>query len=355
MSRCRCVRPFIGVGTQPLEVTLETSPTSVLAAALGLGAPYRCVVLGPRDSGRSVALASMVRTGSCVDAPHTRIALLSMEEGREVLARARAQLRTPPAPAEARPELPAVALRHVAPARGFFERERPVDLVFEAPDRDGAALFQDLEGGRCPAAVARAVRRVDTHDGVIFCLDAGDRRAGLHLRRALDAVEASEDEIPTEPLRGAPPPVRRVLLLLNKVDRLVSWVSPHASPVRMAGALDPLNQAEALVGAATLRRMARLAGPRGQVAVGLCAGWGFCERTGLSYWDQHTGVHRAAWHPVEEDELEGWRPFGVREALLFLARGQSGGALRTFRVEDLSASGYLQDEPTQPILPGTGL
>lgn len=330
---------------------METSPTSALAASLGLGAPYRCVVLGPRDSGRSVALASMVRTGVNLDAASARIAVLSVEEGREVLARARAQLRTPPASADERPELPPVALRHVSPARGFFDRERPVDLVFEAPDRDGAALFQDLEGGRCPAAVARAVRRVDSHDGVVFCLDAGDRRAGLHLRRALDAVEASEEEIPTVPRLASEPRVRRVLLLLNKVDRLVSWVSPHASPARMAGALDPLNQAEALVGSPTLRRLARLAGPRGQVAVGLCAGWGFCERTGLSYWDLHTGVHRAPWHEAEEVELQGWRPFGVREALGFLASGESGGVLRTFRVEDLHSTGYLHDEPTQPIFP----
>lgn len=328
---------------------METSPTSALAASLGIGAPYRCVVLGPRDSGRSVALASMVRAGAAVEGGAARIAVLSVEEGREVLARARAQLRAPPQAHEPRPELPAVALRHVSPARGFFDREHPVDLVLEAPDRDGAALFQDLEGGRCPAAVARAVRRVDTHDGVVFCLDAGDRRAGLHLRRALDAVEASDEDVTTVPRHGPEARVRRVLLLLNKVDRLVSWVSPHASPARMAGALDPLNQAEALLGAGTLRRMARLAGPRGQVAVGLCAGWGFCEHTGLSYWDLRTGPHRSPWHESEEVELEGWRPFGVREALGFLANGESGGVVRTFRVEDLSAPGYLADEPTQPI------
>jgi hypothetical protein len=333
---------------------MDMSSAADLAAGLGILAPYRCVVLGPRESGRSVVVAAMVQASRAHDTPPARMRVLSTENARVLLAHAESLLARPLAePSLERPVLPSLALQVTVAGRSFFERERVTDLLIEAPDHDGAALFQDAGGPRCPEAVSRAVTQAERADAVVFCVDASDRRAGLQLSRALDAIEerARVQDPPSIPrVLGDAPRPRRVLVLLTKVDRLVGWVGPDVSPARMAGSLDPLNQAVALLGESTLARVSALTGRPGQAAVALAAPWGFCARTGMPFWAAQKDRNRVEHFTDVEDRMLNWRPFGVRDLLTFLATGDAAGSVRAFRPEQLRTSGWLSGDGGRGLL-----
>jgi hypothetical protein len=140
----------------------------------------------------------------------------------------------------------------------------------------------------------------------------------LRLARALPAPKA-ETRIPT----------RRFLLLFTKVDQLVDAVvdwpedAPRdfepPTPAQLASRLGPVQLACQLLDESNLLRIANALEPDAELAVGLTSAWGFNPFTGRPFMEADNPVGLSS--QSRSRRFLNWRPFGVREALLFMVTG----------------------------------
>ncbi|HEX4495988.1 MAG TPA: hypothetical protein VIE43_10005 [Thermoanaerobaculia bacterium] len=124
-------------------------------------------------------------------------------------------------------------------------------------------------------------------------------------------------------------PYTRILVLLTKIDeacaaaasgilsqgpQALGPISPLLAnlarrPRDLAEQLDPIRMVEDRFGTALLGQLRAAAAPEVRLAVGLASAWGFGAP--------------AATRTCGASALERWSPFGIREALLFLATGEA--------------------------------
>jgi hypothetical protein len=136
----------------------------------------------------------------------------------------------------------------------------------------------------------------------------------------------------------------RVLLLLSRIDLLCHEVSASRSATRsrlddwltrssegFAHAIDPPAQMVEMLGASALKAILDVLRPGASLAVGLASAGGF-DAEGRTLLDAG-GRPRI---PDASLALRRWRPFGIREALLFLATGRAEPPISTFSYCDLS-------------------
>lgn len=109
------------------------------------------------------------------------------------------------------------------------------------------------------------------------------------------------------------------------------------TPWGLVHELDPLSQAFHIVGPGTLHALWSVLPPGGRLAVGLCSAGGFCARSGQPTLDR-SGVPNKLGAEEAAPLYEAGRPFGVREAIGFIACGETGGPVAEVFLEDIEAA-----------------
>jgi len=74
--------------------------------------------------------------------------------------------------------------------------------------------------------------------------------------------------------------------------------------------------------------------PNAQLAVGICSSYGFIPQTGGTFADV-TGKPNVVSEGQGEAVLRRWTPFGIREAIYFIATGKSRGSVKRITEDDL--------------------
>jgi hypothetical protein len=129
----------------------------------------------------------------------------------------------------------------------------------------------------------------------------------------------------------------RFLLMLTQVDKLCYRLPPTIErTIRFAQMIDPVEHARDLLGVPLLRMIHSALKPGAIMAVGVTSSYGFHPLTGDSFADTDgTPINLAS--ESGEDILRRWTPYGIRDALYFLATGQSRGTVKQVMPADLTA------------------
>ena len=131
--------------------------------------------------------------------------------------------------------------------------------------------------------------------------------------------------------------VDRFLLLLTQVDKLCHQVPQGIDrTVRFAEMIDPVEQARELLGVPVLKTIQNTLKPGSQFAVGVISAMGFHPRTGEPFADVD-GTPLNLDSESGEDILRRWTPFGIRDAIYFLATGKCRGRVKELHPADLRA------------------
>lgn len=238
----------------------------------------------------------------------------------------------------------------------FWRAERRKSLRLRFVDGPGGALFpndEDRGQSRLLAWERRLIAESQAASALLLCVDATDPqldRLTRFLPGILSGIAVSRPVSPPPPrlghrllralrLTADPPPIilRRVqasrfLLVLTKIDRLASgppdnpWPAgrrgSRPAPLAVAARLSPLQLACELIDAGNLVRILGALTPGAEFAVALTSALGF-NASGFPFMASHRST-RLSSEPVDRRSAD-WRPFGVREALLFVLAGETGG------------------------------
>jgi hypothetical protein len=226
----------------------------------------------------------------------------------------------------------------------------PLEMAIH--DGPGGALFpaevrnpytvEDL--ARWRARMAESARQAAS---IIFCVNAENPQSDLWQTHLPELV--SEVSRPAGPSRRQLQ-ADRVLILLTKVDRLCDRAlragRGHGPAVcsslggieeraeALAHNLDPVEQARQSLGVSLLNLIRSAVKPHARLAAGITSAGGFSAGSGKPYWDRDgKPVHFAG--EAADDVLRRWAPFGVRDAIVFVATGKCRGTVRQIRREDL--------------------
>ena len=131
--------------------------------------------------------------------------------------------------------------------------------------------------------------------------------------------------------------VERFLLLLTQVDKLCHQLPQGIDrTVRFAEMIDPVEQARELLGVPVLKTIQNSLKPGAQFAVGVISAMGFHPRTGDPFADVD-GTPLNLDSESGEYILRRWTPFGIRDAIYFLATGKCRGRVKELHPSDLRA------------------
>jgi len=107
--------------------------------------------------------------------------------------------------------------------------------------------------------------------------------------------------------------------------------------------LDPIDMARSVLGQATLSMIRRSLADGAQMGIGVCSSTGFYD-DGTVFW-RNPGAGEGEEGPrlwegeTGADAYRNWSPFGVKEAILFLATGRCAGTVSEYSWrEDVVAS-----------------
>jgi hypothetical protein len=124
--------------------------------------------------------------------------------------------------------------------------------------------------------------------------------------------------------------VDRFLLLLTQVDKLCYKMD---DPARYASMINPVEQARELLGISLLNSIRSALKPGAVLAAGISSAWGF-RSDGEPFADPD-GTPVAVAGESGEDILRRWTPFGIRDALYFIATGRCRGTVKELARRDL--------------------
>lgn len=219
------------------------------------------------------------------------------------------------------------------PLRGWKTR-RVFSLDLSFHDGPGGAMLglEDTWTQMGPIR-ERMIRETSAASSLILCFDVNRRHVRLLADRLPQLLPLLIDRQDGR-LRA-----RRVLVLLNQVDTLCQRHAAGRDDVTalyLAERLDPVAHALEVMGVGALRAIRGAMRPDAELAVGLCSTWGFTA-SGRPLFDHHgtplwgSELDRGS----EDDFLQQWRPFGVRDALVYLASGRVGPTLCVLQPSDL--------------------
>lgn len=123
----------------------------------------------------------------------------------------------------------------------------------------------------------------------------------------------------------------RFLLLLTKVDQLCASLP---EPERFASLIDPVVQARELLGVSFLNMIQSALKPGASFAAGVTSAWGFDPDTKEPFAGSKGKPGKLSAETGEEI-LRRWTPFGIRDAIFFIATGRDGGTVKRICREDL--------------------
>lgn len=133
-------------------------------------------------------------------------------------------------------------------------------------------------------------------------------------------------------------PFKRILILFTKVDLICAEASEKNkywdSPMDLADYIAPLQQAEELLGLNILNLIKSSLHPDASFAVGFSSAWGFDPETGEPFVGPD-GSLRLTKLLSEAELLKSWNPYGIRDALFYIATGNERGLVKVVREKDI--------------------
>jgi hypothetical protein len=242
------------------------------------------------------------------------------------------------------------------PAR-FWRPAKRLGVHLSFTDGPGGALFpsKDDEGEEQLIPWHRQlIEESRQADAIILCVDSTSPqvdRTSRYLRNILAAIaQPLRIQPPLPPPghrllrqmgRASDPPAttlkriraRRFLLMLTKIDRLASGGLDRTSaaarrafrapvPRAIASTISPLALACEILDPSNIVRILNAVVPDAEIAVALTSSLGF-NAAGYPFAEDDVPV-RLSTEQADRQSAD-WRPFGVREALLFVLDGQTRG------------------------------
>jgi hypothetical protein len=242
--------------------------------------------------------------------------------------------------------------------KNFWEVPLDRDLYMMMGDAGGGFSFpeDELTG---PAIDFRdeLMQMARNAGSLVFCVDVTKPRASV-LERELPVLLSRittpvdvrvpvpwQQRLRDKLLRQRTPEVRirrmrrlnvsRFLLLLTQVDKLCHKLD---KPAWFASTIDPVEQVRELLGLPLLNSIQSALKPGTSFAAGICSAWGFHPVTGRPFADQNgKPINLAA--ETGEEILRRWTPFGIRDAIYFIATGKCRGTVKQVMPHDLEVSG----------------
>lgn len=124
--------------------------------------------------------------------------------------------------------------------------------------------------------------------------------------------------------------VDRFLLLLTKVDRVCATDN---RPDLLAARIKPVQTAIQMLGLPFLNMIHQSLKPDAKFAIGVASALGFYPSNGLPLAGDDGFVKSGGQR--EDDILNIWKPFGVRDAMFFIATGHATGTVKLVNPQDI--------------------
>lgn len=244
--------------------------------------------------------------------------------------------------------------------RRWFRPSTPVVRQLRCSEEPGQAMFPASEDPAEPVAPHR-IGELSRATSLVIAVDATRLCAATieaSLPSLLDRISSSRPGergwrstsrwLPGALGRRGPSTIRRtrlvarrVLILLTKIDLLADCLAQRSrdlgaplSVAEAARALDPIALAFQVLGPRCVRRLYHALGRDADLAIGTSSACGFSP-------DGARTFHRWADGRSTQERVQAWEPFGVREALRFLATGHLGATLHRVDASELEATTSL--------------
>jgi hypothetical protein len=307
----------------------------------------KCIVIGPPGSGKTGFLQAIERACQVPVDEHYRIRVVPFGRTASLMGQAISSFTTGQGlgqPFEVIDSLQfGVGIRRGSKGSQRYSAETFLEMIFkELPSRVAFPGSPIINGSR----PQEATEEVRTADSLVLLVDALDPRTELwyeHLPIILDSFRESNARY----LR-----VDRILVLLSRVDllcdavmrphRLAGKASPRsfkrlagATPADLAHAIDPLEQTCELLGKPILKAVLDVLRPGASLAVGIVSAGGFVHKSGEPLWNA-TGQCWSCQGGASSSALRLWEPYGIREAVLYLAIGQADSPIVPLSYADLA-------------------
>lgn len=309
---------------------------------------HSCVIIGPADSGKTTLLAALKRACEQEAEDELNLGFVAEPETARLISLALGRMAKRQTARDSTNDVQnypfEINLRGKSP--NFWSLPLRVKLSVTMNDSPGGAVFPtedspDLTDKR--NLVLAAARNASS---MILCVDI-TRPSVLMLQQQLSLAFAEIVEERTvsarlhikerlwNRLHGVPNEesqlclnVDRFLLMLTQVDKLCSKLSDSVKQtVRIAEIIDPVEQARSLFGPELLKMIRNVLKPEADFAVGITSAFGFNPLTGNSFFDID-GSPTPLSTDSGEDILRRWTPYGIRDAIYFLATGRARGTVK---------------------------
>lgn len=355
-------------GPPPPHVTAQpgAAPDAPPRTAIDAG-ENSCVMIGPSGSGKTTLLLAIGRACDLPEDDSVKLEFVAETQTaqlmRESVRRIAAGLQGPDVTLNRREQYP-FSIHISARPSGLLASPVEEDLYIVMSDIGGETLFPE-EGGFVADRLSGRAAQVDAArqaQSLIFCVDAANPR-GHFLEQELPVLfsemltEVAVDvEVPWQqrlrerfrPNGRALPRRRRkrllnvdrFLLLLTQTDRLCYGMTDARRFVAM---IEPVEQARDLLGPRLLNIINSSLKPGASFAVGVSSAWGFNPLRGGPFAGPD-GRPILLGSETPREVLKRWTPYGIRDAIYFIATGHCRGTVKRVQPADL-----LSDRKHQPI------
>ena len=199
-------------------------------------------------------------------------------------------------------------------------------IPFHVFDGPGGAIFSTDSRTLDAQADHREtlVEALSKSDNLLICFDSNARNIEL----AQLSIDNLRGEIKELMPKARYLPFQRVLILLNKIDSLCRDTlrargEREMSAKDLADIIDPFAQARHLIGQPLLDDLFKSIHPKAKLAIGVSSAWGFKPDGSPLFKKTGDAVKAPQGEDVDtNDFLEMRAPYGLYEALVFLAKGE---------------------------------
>jgi hypothetical protein len=338
-------------------------PPSAATQTSSPGRSNPCVMIGPSKSGKTTLLIAIGRACSLSYGDGLKLEFVAGENTankmKETINKITGRKGGPEATLDVG-EFP-FWIHVTEKPKNFWEVPLDTDLYMVMGDAGGEFSFPEAElEGSALGHRASLVGMAQDAAALVFCVDVTKPRADV-LERELPVLlsritkrmpvrvpvswqQRLRDKLhrrqrsPVQMRERRCLNVSRFLILLTQVDKLCHKLD---KPAWFASTIDPVEQVRELLGLSLLNSIQSALQPGAIFAAGVCSAWGFHPVTGHPFADANgKPINLVAETGVEI--LRRWTPFGIRDAIYFIATGKCRGTVKRVTPRDLELSEGLE-------------